>query len=75
MTVGAEATSARNVLQAAGDYSEFFYAHGLSVQSAEGLAEFIHQRVRDELGIGPETGKRYSWGYPACPDLEHHASW
>ena len=73
VTVGAEATKRTERLQAAGDYSDSFYAHGLSVQSAEGLAEFIHQRVRDELAIGPETGKRYSWGYPACPDLEHHA--
>ena len=43
-----------------------------TVQTAEGLAEYVHQRVRSEMGIGPETGKRYSWGYPACPDLSHH---
>ncbi len=32
----------------------------------------VHQRVRAMLGIGEETGKRYSWGYPSCPDLEQH---
>jgi 5-methyltetrahydrofolate--homocysteine methyltransferase len=73
VTVGAEATRRTERLQAAGEYSASFYSHGLSVQSAEGLAELIHQRIREELGIGPETGKRYSWGYPACPDLEQHA--
>jgi 5-methyltetrahydrofolate--homocysteine methyltransferase len=73
VTVGAEATRRTERLQAAGEYAASFYSHGLSVQSAEGLAELIHQRVRAELGIGPETGKRYSWGYPACPDLEQHA--
>jgi 5-methyltetrahydrofolate--homocysteine methyltransferase len=43
----------------------------LSVQAAEGLAEYTHQRIREMLGIG-ETGNRYSWGYPSCPDLSHH---
>lgn len=72
VTVGSEATRRTEALQAAGEYSASFYSHGLSVQSAEGLAEYIHQRIRSELQIGPETGKRYSWGYPACPDLSHH---
>ncbi len=73
VTVGPEATKRTERLQAAGEYSEAYFSHGLSVQSAEGLAEYAHQRVRAELGIGPETGKRYSWGYPACPDLSQHA--
>jgi 5-methyltetrahydrofolate--homocysteine methyltransferase len=34
----------------------------------------MHQRIRSELGIGEARGKRYSWGYPACPDLEGHAT-
>jgi 5-methyltetrahydrofolate--homocysteine methyltransferase len=72
VTQGAKATQRTESLQAASEYSEAFFSHGLSVQSAEGLAELIHQRVRSELGIGPETGKRYSWGYPACPDLSQH---
>jgi 5-methyltetrahydrofolate--homocysteine methyltransferase len=73
VTMGAGATERTERLQAAGEYAESFFSHGLSVQSAEGLAEWTHQRVRRELGIGKETGKRYSWGYPSCPDLEQHA--
>ncbi|MGE3798377.1 MAG: vitamin B12 dependent-methionine synthase activation domain-containing protein, partial [Thermomicrobiales bacterium] len=73
VTMGSEATKRTEHLQAAGEYSEAYFSHGLSVQSAEGLAEYAHQRVRQELKIGPETGKRYSWGYPACPDLSQHA--
>ncbi|MEJ7763126.1 MAG: methionine synthase [Thermomicrobiales bacterium] len=72
VTVGAEASERTERLQAAGDYSDSFYSHGLSVQTAEGLAEWLHQRTRAELGIGPGAGKRYSWGYPSCPDLAQH---
>lgn len=72
VTVGPEATHRTERLQAAGEYSESFFSHGLSVQTAEGLAEYTHQRLRAALGIGPEQGKRYSWGYPACPDLSQH---
>ncbi|MFQ5729793.1 MAG: vitamin B12 dependent-methionine synthase activation domain-containing protein, partial [Waddliaceae bacterium] len=42
---------------------------GFASQLAEGLAEWVHRRVRDELGIPDGQGLRYSWGYPACPDL------
>jgi 5-methyltetrahydrofolate--homocysteine methyltransferase len=73
VTVGAKATKRTEELQAKGEYAESYFSHGLSVQSAEGLAEYAHQQVRSELGIGEETGKRYSWGYPACPDLSQHA--
>ena len=72
VTAGKKATERSEQMQAAGEYSESFYSHGLSVQTAEGLAEYVHQRVRRELGISEETGKRYSWGYPACPDLSQH---
>ncbi len=72
VTQGREATARTERLQAAGEYSESFFSHGLSVQSAEGLAEYAHQRIRAELGMGEEQGKRYSWGYPSCPDLRQH---
>jgi 5-methyltetrahydrofolate--homocysteine methyltransferase len=72
VTVGAEATARTERLQAAGEYSESFFSHGLSVQAAEGLAEHVHQRIRADLGIGEDQGKRYSWGYPSCPDLRQH---
>jgi 5-methyltetrahydrofolate--homocysteine methyltransferase len=55
-----------------GDYSEGYYLHGFSVQAAEGAAELVNRRVREELGIGEGRGLRYSWGYPACPDVEQH---
>jgi 5-methyltetrahydrofolate--homocysteine methyltransferase len=72
VTQGKEATHRTEYLQSIGEYSESYFSHGLSVQSAEGLAEYVHQRIREMLGIGEETGKRYSWGYPSCPDLSHH---
>ena len=59
-------------LQAQGDYSESYFTHGLSVETAEALAEYVHQLFRTELGLEKNQGKRYSWGYPACPDLADH---
>jgi len=73
VTMGKAATEETDRLQAAGDYSESYFTHGLSVSAAEGLAELVHQRTREMLGIPEDGGKRYSWGYPSCPDLEHHA--
>jgi 5-methyltetrahydrofolate--homocysteine methyltransferase len=73
VTVGDEATRRFERQQAAGEYSEAFYAHGLAVESAEAVAEWLHRRIRRELGIPGGRGKRYSWGYGACPDLEDHA--
>jgi 5-methyltetrahydrofolate--homocysteine methyltransferase len=55
-----------------GDYTEGYFLHGFSVQAAEGTAEYVNRRVRSELGIGEPRGLRYSWGYPACPDIEQH---
>lgn len=55
-----------------GDYTEGYYLHGFSVQTAEGAAELVNRRVRRELGIEEPRGLRYSWGYPACPDIEQH---
>ncbi len=72
VTVGDEASRRFEALQAAGEYSEGFFSHGLAVESAEAVAEWMHRRVRRELGIPGGRGKRYSWGYGACPDLEDH---
>jgi 5-methyltetrahydrofolate--homocysteine methyltransferase len=74
VTVGDEATRRFEALQAAGEYAEAFFAHGLAVEAAEALAEWSHRRQRAELGLEPGRGKRYSWGYGACPDLEDHAA-
>jgi 5-methyltetrahydrofolate--homocysteine methyltransferase len=73
VTVGDEASRRFDQLQQAGEYAEAFYVHGLAVESAEAVAQWMHRRVRRELGIPDERGKRYSWGYGACPDLEDHA--
>jgi 5-methyltetrahydrofolate--homocysteine methyltransferase len=73
VTIGDEATHRFERQQAAGEYSEAFYQHGLAVESAEAVAEWLHRRIRRELGIPGGRGKRYSWGYGACPDLDDHA--
>ncbi|HEY3311080.1 MAG TPA: methionine synthase [Anaerolineales bacterium] len=72
VTVGHAATERFDRLQAEGNYSEAYFTHGLGVQTAEATAEYMHQHVRRELGISPGRGKRYSWGYPAIPELEDH---
>jgi len=72
VTVGHEATERFDKLQAAHDYSEAYFTHGLAVQAAEATADYLHGHIRRELGIGEEQGKRYSWGYPAIPELEDH---
>ncbi|HPO58898.1 MAG TPA: vitamin B12 dependent-methionine synthase activation domain-containing protein, partial [Anaerolineaceae bacterium] len=73
VTVGQEATRRSDQLQEQGNYSEWFFHHGLSVQTAEATAEYLHRHIRRELGLAEEQGKRYSWGYPAIPDLADHA--
>jgi 5-methyltetrahydrofolate--homocysteine methyltransferase len=72
VTIGAQASERINELQDAGDYSESYFLHGFTVQAAEALAELTNLRVRTELGLARERGKRYSWGYGACPDLSQH---
>ena len=82
VTVGKHATEAAQELYKSNQYSEYLYLHGLGVETAEALAEFWHKRIRQELGIGNEDsprvkdlftqkyrGSRYSFGYPACPDM------
>lgn len=72
VTVGQEATEKFEKMQAANDYTEAYFAHGLAVQAAEATANYLHEHIRRELGIGEKQGKRYSWGYPAIPELEDH---
>ncbi|MCY4022009.1 MAG: methionine synthase [Anaerolineaceae bacterium] len=72
VTVGAVATETVDALQAADEYSEAWFFHGLAVQAAEATAVYVHQHIARELGIPAERGKRYSWGYPACPELADH---
>jgi 5-methyltetrahydrofolate--homocysteine methyltransferase len=83
VTVGRRASEYSHELFKSDNYSDYLYFHGLSVESAESLAELWHKRIREELGIAgadsPELtrlfrqeyqGSRYSFGYPACPRLE-----
>ena len=83
VTVGRRASEYSHELFKSDNYSDYLYFHGLSVETAEALAELWHKRIREELGIAaadsPELsrlfrqdyqGARYSFGYPACPDLE-----
>lgn len=72
VTVGQEASRRVERLQNSGNYSEAYFTHGLGVQMAEATAEFLHRHIRRELGLTEEQGKRYSWGYPAIPDLADH---
>jgi 5-methyltetrahydrofolate--homocysteine methyltransferase len=69
-TVGAQASRLAEEWNQRGDYARSLYLHGLAVETAEALADFWHARVRRELGLAPDQGKRYSPGYPAWPGLE-----
>src|SRR5579864_915549 len=83
VTIGAKASVETQRLFEGGEYTKYLYLHGLSVETAEALAEFHHRLMRQELGIAGEDsphvrdlfhqkyrGSRYSFGYPACPNLE-----
>jgi 5-methyltetrahydrofolate--homocysteine methyltransferase len=72
VTVGQNATERFDALQESGDYSEAYYFHGLAVQTAEATADYLHKYIMRELGLPEGQGKRYSWGYPAIPDLDDH---
>jgi 5-methyltetrahydrofolate--homocysteine methyltransferase len=72
VTVGAEVTERMAQLERDGEFAEQLFTHGIGVQAAEGLAEWLHSEVRSELDIAPDQGRRYSWGYPACPDQSEH---
>jgi 5-methyltetrahydrofolate--homocysteine methyltransferase len=86
VTVGELASERERELFAADKYQEYLLTHGLSVEMTEALAELWHHRIREEWGFvnedGPSLaglfrqqyrGSRYSWGYPACPDLDDQA--
>jgi 5-methyltetrahydrofolate--homocysteine methyltransferase len=87
VTVGSKVSEATAKLFAENAYRDYLELHGLSVQLTEALAEYWHARVRGELGFGAEDsddldailgqgyrGSRYSFGYPACPDLSDRAT-
>lgn len=83
VTVGHEVTKRCNQLRDANKYQDYLFLHGLGVESAEAFAEYFHRHLRAEWGIGGKDspviqklfkghyrGRRYAFGYPACPRLE-----
>jgi 5-methyltetrahydrofolate--homocysteine methyltransferase len=72
VTAGAQADDLSDELNRQSRYTEAYYLHGFASQCAEALAEYVHKLVKRELGLPPDQGRRYSWGYPACPDLSEH---
>ncbi len=72
VTAGDQVTELTARLEAEGEFAEQLFVHGLGVQAAEGMAEWLHARVRAELGVPETQGRRYSWGYPACPEQSEH---
>ncbi len=73
VTVGHGADEMCAALNARGEYADALFLHGLAVAAAEGLAEWHHAKIRAELGLPADRGKRYSFGYSACPDLADQA--
>ena len=59
-------------IEADGEFAEQLFVHGLGVQTAEGMAEWLHWKIRNDFGIPVTQGRRWSWGYPACPDQAEH---
>ncbi len=72
VTIGTEASEMINAQFTAGDYVEGYFSHGLAVQFAEATAEYVHNLIRQDLGIPKNRGRRYSWGYEPIPDLAQH---
>jgi 5-methyltetrahydrofolate--homocysteine methyltransferase len=72
VTVGSEVTELMAKLEAEGEFAEQLFVHGLGVQTAEGLAEWLHYEARRMLDIPTTQGRRYSWGYPAVPEQSEH---
>jgi 5-methyltetrahydrofolate--homocysteine methyltransferase len=72
VTAGDEVTELMGRLEQEGEFAEQLFVHGIGVQTAEGMAEWLHAAVRDALRIPRDQGRRYSWGYPACPEQSEH---
>jgi 5-methyltetrahydrofolate--homocysteine methyltransferase len=76
VTVGNKVTEIIDLWNKQDRYADAYYLHGLAVETAEGMAELINAKIRNELKIGQDRGLRYSWGYPSCPDIsQHHLVW
>lgn len=72
VTVGSKVSVIIDEWNAQNRYTDAYYLHGLAVETAEAMAAWINQKIKDELKIGQKRGLRYSWGYPSCPDVSQH---
>ncbi|MGH7687524.1 MAG: methionine synthase [Candidatus Dormibacteria bacterium] len=72
VTTGPGASEVSATLQERGEYDDMLRIHGFATQMAEATAEWLHRRIRRELRLPEDQGRRYSWGYPSCPDLHDH---
>jgi 5-methyltetrahydrofolate--homocysteine methyltransferase len=72
VTMGGRASEETERMQAASDYTEAYFLHGLSVQMAEAMADYANERIRSELSLPEGGARRYSWGYAAIPELADH---
>jgi 5-methyltetrahydrofolate--homocysteine methyltransferase len=76
VTAGSRVTEVIDNWNKQDKYTDAYYLHGLAVETAEAMAEWVNAKIRDELKIGSKRGLRYSWGYPSCPDIsQHHLVW
>lgn len=76
VTAGGRVTEVIDKWNKQDKYTDAYYLHGLAVETAEAMAEWVNAKIRDELKIGSKRGLRYSWGYPSCPDIsQHHLVW
>jgi 5-methyltetrahydrofolate--homocysteine methyltransferase len=76
VTAGSRVTEVIDKWNKQDRYTDAYYLHGLAVETAEAMAEWVNAKIRDELKIGEKRGLRYSWGYPSCPNIsQHHLVW
>jgi len=75
VTVGAKVSDILETWNDDDKYTDAYYLHGLAVELAEALAQWINQKIKSELNL-EKSGLRYSWGFPSCPDVsQHHLLW
>ena len=72
VTAGSKVTELMAALEKDGEFAEQLFVHGLGVQVAEGMAEWMHYEIRKAYGIPLDQGRRWAWGYPACPEQSEH---
>ncbi|EGP94190.1 dihydropteroate synthase [Nitrosarchaeum koreense] len=72
VTVGTKVSDVIEKWNKEDKYADAYYLHGLAVEVAEALAEWINRKIKSEFKLGEKGGLRYSWGFPSCPDVMQH---